>query len=389
MKKPALHLLTRSHEADLLFCCARTRMDEAVTEKVRSLAGSDLDWDFIVDRSCQHRVLPLLHRNLFAVCPDLVPPRIFEVLSNLYRENEIRNHRLAAELVRILNLLEIRGIPVVPFKGPVLALELYKDLALRQCDDLDLLVLQRDVPAVEEFLISRGYVPELKLGKEARLACLSIHDEYTYCRTNPEITIDIHWRLVPKSYAVPFDLTEVFRQLDIQKAAGASTLPPETLLLILCLHGYMHRWQRLCWVSDISELVLDHPEIRWELALKQASDLGCRRILLLAFCLIHTLFNIRIPESIDAAVQADTTVKRLCLEIAACLSRMKCSSPGWLTLAYFQARAREQVQDKIRFWYRFALSPTALDYLGLRLPPSLAYLYPLLRPLRLARKFLQ
>jgi hypothetical protein len=305
-----------------------------------------------------------------------------EELSRLYKENEVRNHRLAAELVRILNLLEIHGIPAVPFKGPVLALELYKDIALRQCDDLDLLVRQRDVPAVERHLIGRGYVPELNLSAEARSACLDLHDEYSYRRINPDITVELHWRLLPKTYSIPFDISALFEQFQ-----SWAMLNPETLLLILSLHGYMHRWQRLCWLTDISELVHGCARIRWESVLSQAAGLGCRRILLLALCLIRTLFETRLPENICLAMDKDKAVRKLCMEIVEGMFSKSSFSVGWFPLARFQVRARENVQDRIRFWYRSALSPTALDYLHLRLPPSLACFYPLLRPLRLARKY--
>jgi hypothetical protein len=61
-----------------------------------------------------------------------------------YMMNAARNMKMTAELLRILDALKEAGIKAMPLKGPVLAQQLYGDVALRQFSDLDILVARED-----------------------------------------------------------------------------------------------------------------------------------------------------------------------------------------------------------------------------------------------------
>src|SRR2546426_10956064 len=71
-----------------------------------------------------------------------------------------RNLCLTGDLLSLLELFEARGIPAVPFKGPVLAVQAYGDVALREFRDLDILVTHRDITRARELLLARGFSAE-------------------------------------------------------------------------------------------------------------------------------------------------------------------------------------------------------------------------------------
>ena len=94
----------------------------------------------------RHEVMPLLFRNLQLAGPDSVPENILGPLRTRYEAQAAQARRHAEELVRILPPFEDHEIPALPYKGPALAQRLYGDLSLREFGDLDLMILERDVP---------------------------------------------------------------------------------------------------------------------------------------------------------------------------------------------------------------------------------------------------
>src|SRR5688572_24047075 len=127
-------------EIELLLCCARTSIDSNTLDRLKTLLHQDLGWQRLIQTAGIHGVLPLLYRSLSRNAPGLVPKAILERLRENFRSNVQRNLFLTAELLKLLDLFAAHRIDAVPFKGPVLAAAVYKDLSLRQFSDLDVLV---------------------------------------------------------------------------------------------------------------------------------------------------------------------------------------------------------------------------------------------------------
>ena len=62
-------------------------------------------------------------------------------LKNRFHGNAHQVLGKTAELVRIVKRFEKKGIPVLPFKGPVLALQAHGNVGSRHVGDLDMMVL--------------------------------------------------------------------------------------------------------------------------------------------------------------------------------------------------------------------------------------------------------
>ncbi|MEO8342158.1 MAG: nucleotidyltransferase family protein, partial [Nitrospirota bacterium] len=61
-------------------------------------------------------------------------------------------------------------------------------------------------------------------------------------------------------------------------------MAPEEFLIILCLHGSKHGWERLKWVADVAEL-LRSQWINWKRVFSTAAERKCHRMLLLGLAL--------------------------------------------------------------------------------------------------------
>src|SRR5262249_45157814 len=142
---------------------------------------------------------------------DRVPKEIFDRLRNYSRFNARRNLLLTSELYKILDVFSERGILAVPFKGPVLAARAYRNLFIRQFDDLDILVPKRDVIRARNILIAQGFRPRFQLNSKEEAAYLESGCAFTLDRC--PVTVDLHWEIIAKDFSPRFDLEGLWERL--------------------------------------------------------------------------------------------------------------------------------------------------------------------------------
>src|SRR5262249_37023884 len=119
-------------EAQVLLCCAQSCHNPANTKQLSSLLRQRLDWDSVIQLAQRQRGLPLVYRDLHGVNSDAVPQAIRAALYRHFHASAQRNLFLAGTLLKLLRLLESHHIPAIAYKGPVLAMLAYGNLALRQ-----------------------------------------------------------------------------------------------------------------------------------------------------------------------------------------------------------------------------------------------------------------
>lgn len=379
-------------EVELLFCCTRTCMDPISAERIRSLLREDMDWSYLLQTASRWRVRPLLYRNLNAICLEGVPEAILAQLRNHFHTNAQRNLFLVGELVKLLRLFEIQGIPAISFKGPVLAASVYTNFALRECGDLDLLVRKQDVIEAKSLLISKGYRSTQQLTDTQELACLESHLAYHLAYDDGNVGVELHWRIAPAYFAFPFDLDCLWEDLEPTPLAGTTIrhLSAQELLLILCVHGAKHHWERLSWICDIAELVRAHEELDWGRVLAQAGRLGCKRMLFLGLFLANDLLEADLPEEVWSKIQADPVVKPLATQMYECLFSEEGGSYGGTEWHIYHLRIKERWRDRLLYFLHWGcnrVAPDAEDQTVLPLSPFLSFFYYLLRPIRLVREY--
>jgi hypothetical protein len=127
--------------------------------------------------------------------------------------------------------------------------------------------------------------------------------------------------------------------------------------------------------------------VRWEWVLDEAWRLHAQRLLLLSVALAGELLRAPIPDRIEARLRADPVIPWLCAKVQRWLFCETDELPGRSRQLLFHLRARERRRDGIRYCLSQVLVPRIADWEAVPLPPSLAFAYPFLRPLRLARKY--
>src|SRR5215211_4368567 len=273
-------------ENDLLLCCARTRASEGVVARMRELAATEIDWEYLFLLARRHSLVPLLYLQLERHASDLVPHERLAQLKKHYLENSARNTILTAELCRLITLFADAGVEAIPYKGPVLALFAYDNLALRRFVDLDVIVNKSDVLKAREILLACGYTPSKSLSLSQQELLLHTQHNLQFSRDNHRLIVELHWEVAPHLFASTVDADTLWQNLITIDLNGTpvKTLSAEDLLFSLCVHGSRHLWERLGWICDIAELVSRH-DFDWNALLKRAASADSDRMFLLGLYL--------------------------------------------------------------------------------------------------------
>jgi Uncharacterised nucleotidyltransferase len=319
----------------------------------------------------QHDVAGLLAATLLANCRRELPDEVCEGLT-IYREGmRLEALRAEAQLAELLHLLAQRGLPAMPFKGPLLARSAYADPTLRPCLDLDLMVHPDDVPPVLACLLEAGFQHQDGLGPDGVVALRQYAGEYILFRPK-SLPVEPHWHPAPWTMAFSIDIDALWLRARPTTFLGVPCYLPsqEDHLFLLALHGAKEQWHKLKWVVDVAALLASHPRLDLTALHAMAAAQGCGRMLDLALLLTHRLFAI--PEAIPAT---GTVVARLADRVLERLDRTAEAPPGPYVVSSFHWRLRERRRDRLNYAIRTLFTPRVAHYRRLPLPPALRWLH--------------
>src|SRR5215207_3839740 len=200
-------------EHELLLCCARTQAPSHVVVRLRELAASKTDWEYLFLLARRHAVVPLLYLQLERHASDLVPHEHLRKLKQHYLENSARNTVLTAELCRLISLFADSGIETIPYKGPVLGIVAYGNAALRRFVDLDVIVKKPDVLKAREILLAEGYTPAKSLSLTQQELLLRTQHNMQFSRDNHRRIVELHWQVAPHLFASAVNADKLWQDL--------------------------------------------------------------------------------------------------------------------------------------------------------------------------------
>ena len=376
-------------EKQLLSYCARTQITPEIAAGIRKILAGPVDWDYLLWEAEENSITPLFERHLSAVAPGAAPPTAQEQLKKTCRANTVRCLYLTAELINILRLFQSQNIPVIPYKGPVLAAQAYGDVALREFEDLDIILRQSDIPKAHEIVVSLGYKPKFDWILSPGAAASLVPGEYNYRDEARRAMVELHTEITLRHFPVKPDLDAFIRNLTPVKLSDRDvlTFTAEDLLPMLCIHGSKDFWERLSWIADLNELVQSHPALDWDRVLRFAQPLHAARMLNLGLALAVTVLGLSLPPEVSARVHSDHVAGQVAGEV-----RERLMARPFRTLdaaGRFRFRKRMLVEKLLgwRYAMRLAVVPSEDDWQMVRLPGALAPLYIALRPLRLLQKY--
>jgi len=379
-----------SPEKRLLAACARTVVEPRIAADIREICGAPLDWEFAINESAVNSVLPLVARQVAALASDLAPADRVDRLTKAARANALRCLTLTAELIRIVELLRAKGVQPIPYKGPVIAQQAYGDVALREFEDLDIVLRQREMGKVDEIMKGLGYRPNHSWRFESGDSSI-VPGEYDYRDDARGMIVEFHTEFTLRHFPLRPDLAQMSRRLVSVTLSGHEiyTFAPEDMLTLLCVHGSKDFWARISWIADISEFVRANPRLDWNVTFNRAKELGTERMLNLGLALASKLLHAPLPEAVMSRVERDSVANSMASEISR--GHLIKEVPDRSAGERFHFR-RRMVAGRVAGW-RYALrlttQPADEDTNAMSLPRPLMPLYTLLRPFRLLREYRQ
>src|ERR1700687_496371 len=144
-------------EAKLILLCCSAYDDATCASEATTIISPSLDWRWLERFALSQGVMARVARRIAALeLPEFGASKVKRL--KIYLEaNQLRNRRLAGELLKILGGFAQNDVEVLAFKGPILAALAYGDLSMRAFTDLDILVRRADIARAALLLMSDGY----------------------------------------------------------------------------------------------------------------------------------------------------------------------------------------------------------------------------------------
>src|SRR5256886_4438312 len=371
-------------EWSVLLECASPAQDR------KKLAGlfSSVDWTRLLMLAEEHGATGHVVSCLHDLEVKVVPPEISQSLADRQRAQIFLAMRLIAELLRILESFASEGIAALVIKGPVLAVRAYANPARRSYGDLDLLVRHRDVRRATELMIAGGFAPAIPL---SAIDAGKIPGQYLFSKPDSKLIVELHNDRTLRYFPRQLPLEEFFaRQVRVKlDAREVPALSVEDELVLICVHGAKHVWERLMWIADVAGLVMRQPGIDWERVANLTKAGGGERMLHTGLLLSADLLKAQLPENVRAIVRADVSAARLAHQVCQWLPAASYASPSLFQRAFFRLRMRGDWLTAPAYLLRLLLSPTEEDWkIGVDAEVERdGFLEALRRPFRLARKY--
>lgn len=325
----------------------------------------------------RHRVVPLAAAGLAASGREPFRRRVLALAQQTVR--------LEQELAEIAGILSAAEVDFLVCKGPAMARQAYPAPEWRAYDDLDLWVDARDFERGVSALEQEGYRRSPPL--EARAAACARRAGIEAALVHPGrgrlIEVAHGWPALAPTRRAAREILEGSAVLDFA-GARIRTPAPGHALILACVHGAHHRWDRFCWVADVAGLWLrltpaERDEVcatacRWRVA--TMLGLGLR----LAAEHLGTALEGR-AAGLAHAARAEELFRRVGLDaIGTGPQRVP-----MLERLRFERDAQDAAWRRLRMLAGWLFTPTLGDIAAVPLPAALHPLYAVLRPLRLLR----
>jgi len=361
--------------------CATPRPD---LDRLAGLARQPFSWPVFLQGVEEHRVVPLVAARVKDLDQALIPPEVHDKLRESQRAQTFFTLELTAELLRLLEHFANAGIQVLITKGPALAVRCYGEPGMRQYGDLDLVVREADIRRATQTMLDLAYEPRVPL---TAIDAKKAPGEYAFLKPGTDLLVEFHTERTFRYHPRRLQIEKLFERSAYVVIDGRDVpvLSLEDELVLICVHGAKHFWERLIWIADVAALISRQP-LDWDRALAVANEVGAQRILHLGLRLAADLLGTKLPVQLEATVHSDRTVAKLAAQIESRLAQPELHEIGILDRAAFRVRMRDRLLPGLAYLLRLSLSPTEEDWTPGKEGNRQAFVDAISRPLRLAKK---
>lgn len=378
----ATHESEPSAEWLALLECATLR---PTPDRLNTLIRDSFRWPVFLQSAEDHGLTLLLAERVKNLDRSLVPPEALVKLQQSQRAHTVFALHLTAELFRVLERFAAAGIDVLLTKGPALSVRCYGKPEMRQFGDIDLVVRERDIRRATEAMTDLAYEPRVPL---RAIDAKKSPGEYAFRKSGTDVLVEFHTERTFRYHPRRLSIEKLFQRRAFVAIDGRDVpaLSLEDELVLICVHGAKHFWERLMWIADVAALISAREGPDWSRAMAAAREVGAERILHVALKLASDVLGSQLPTQLAPVVQSDRTVARLAGQIRHRLGSREHREIGVLERAVFRMRMPGGLFAGAAYLLRLSLSPTEEDWTPGKEGNRSALMDAVGRPLRLARK---
>ena len=264
-----------SNEQELLLECIKYNADN---DKIKVLLTKKLNFSYILKLARHHSIETLLYYRLKDFSLD-----INKELSKYYYGTAAKNLLIYNELKKIIKIFNENKIGFLVVKGAYLAINVYKNISLRQMSDIDILIKEKDKKKI------RGILKDYKLISDKNYEIAAQEFQYIKKINDFNLLIEISWdvkHLSTKDYSL-------FENANLIKYQGFSfkNLKDEDSLIYLIAHLREHHdYSSLHWLADLDWLI-NVSKIDYDFLIKEARKYNKLNELYFGLYLLKKIFN--------------------------------------------------------------------------------------------------
>lgn len=363
--------------------CLIARPSPDASEVSRAVAAVT-DWRALQVGIRHHRLIPQARRAFQKAAAGGIPATFQDWLRSIAMAEAAWCHRQESDLLTVATALDAAGVAHLVLKGTILAVQLYDDRAARGSGDIDLLVSPHQVHEADDVLRSLGYARK-------GVNILDYTDprqrdrikDVVYLRDDTAPPLELHQRLFENPWLLQWDFQTLWDRRETVRigAAQVPTISPDALPVYLAVHGAHHCWERLRWVADLADCLRHAPE-SLAMAMDQADKAGVGYPMRQGIALGVQWLGLPLEQGMTLRHDTAPLVRRFFMGDR-WRTQARRGSLEWLRRYSFWGRVQNwslRGDWRYRWWEVTALLIWPTDWQTVRLPSSLFWLYPLLRP---------
>lgn len=342
-----------------------------------------VDWSVVIRLAREHRVLPFVARAVRdrRGGAEGIRPEATAALERSTAEATVGSLAALAALREMRDAFATARIRWIAWKGPALSQRAWDDAAIRQFDDVDVVVHPEDRSAALAALLERGWRSSHRgmSWAQARVV-LAGQRAYDLTRTGDGPPVELHWEFGARRYSGYARAADVLARSDALRVGGVD-LPvpsPSDELLLHAVHATKHGWSRLEDVLLFARLAVRDDVLREGRA--AARRTGATRAMSLGAAVAGRIF----PGAVaDVDVSSDVDVAPL---VDAVVARWQAEDTGWRSTVRWDLAWTDGAARRARLLYHTAFDVTLQEWRFVRLPSPFVDLYRVVRPLRLVAR---
>ncbi len=375
----------KKFEREWKFLCACASPASDTVAVVASLRR-ELDWDILLALGAEHSVLGVVAARLQEAGFADVPDKAREQLQARRRAQQMFTLSMTAELFRILEEFSKAGIESILVKGPLVSLLAYGDPAVRSYVDLDLLLRHEVILPASQIITALGFDADVP---EAAIRAGKVPGEYLYTRQGTQHLVELHTEKTFRYYPRPMRIEDLFarQRRVVLDGREIPALSLEDEMVLNCIHGAKHFWERLMWPADIAAIVARHPEMDWARTRQAARDVGAERMLHVGLLLGESLLGVHLPAAMAASAGTDDTARDLVRQIESWLPNAGYMPPALAQRAMFRLKMAGGGIGGAAYLLRLSISTTEEDWADGEEENGSRAWEAIKRPFRLLRKY--